>query len=91
MFQFYFCNASVTFFKASQLFCFGFLFSEFWGDFLTEVKSIYDVALISPIYRRVTQLYTFFFIFFSIMVYHRILNIVPCAIQEDFVVYPFYI
>ena len=30
-----------------------------------------------------------FFIFFSIMVYHRILNIVPGVIQ-DFVVYPFY-
>ena len=28
-----------------------------------------------------THIYTFFFIFFSIMVYYRILNIVPCAIQ----------
>ena len=36
-------------------------------------------------------IYTFFFIFFSIIVYHRILNIVPCAIQQDFVVYPFYV
>ena len=35
--------------------------------------------------------YTKFFIFFSIMVYHRILNIVPCAIQYDPVVYLFYI
>ena len=26
----------------------------------------------------VIHLYTFFFIFFSVMVYHRILNIVPC-------------
>ena len=26
-------------------------------------------------------IYIFFFIFYSIMVYHRILNIVPCAIQ----------
>ena len=25
------------------------------------------------------------------MVYHRIVNIVPCAIQKDNVVYPFYI
>ena len=32
---------------------------------------------------KVTQLYIciFFFIFFSITAYHRILNIVPCAIQ----------
>ena len=29
------------------------------------------------------QTHTFFFIFFSIMVYRRILNIVPCAIQSD--------
>ena len=25
------------------------------------------------------------------MVYHRILNIVPCAIQQDLLVYPFFI
>jgi len=31
--------------------------------------------------------YTFVFIFFAIMGYHRILNIVPCAIQKDLVVY----
>ena len=29
------------------------------------------------------------FIFFSIKVYHRTLNRVPCATQEDFVGYPF--
>ena len=34
-------------------------------------------------------MYTFFFIFFSTMVYHRILNIAPCAIQWDLVVYTF--
>ena len=28
-----------------------------------------------------TYIYVFFFIFFSLMVYYRILNIVPCAIQ----------
>ena len=28
-----------------------------------------------------THIHTSFFIFFSIMVYHRILNIVPCAVQ----------
>ena len=31
------------------------------------------------------------FVFFSIMVYHRILNIVLCAVQWDLLVYPFYI
>ena len=38
----------------------------------------------SLLYNKVTSythIYILFFIFFSIMVYHRILNIVPCAIQ----------
>ena len=30
-----------------------------------------------------------FFIFFSIMVYYRILNIVLCTIQQDLVAYSF--
>ena len=34
--------------------------------------------------------YTFFFIFFSIMVYHRILSIAPWAVQKD-LAYSFYI
>ena len=33
-----------------------------------------------------THTYTFFFIFFSIMFYHRILTVIPCAIQLDLVV-----
>ena len=33
------------------------------------------------------HIYMFFFIFFSIIVYHRIWNIVPCAIQQNLVVY----
>ena len=32
----------------------------------------------------VIYIYVFFFIFFLIMVYYRILNIVPCA-KQDFV------
>ena len=32
---------------------------------------------------------SFFFIFFSIVAYHRLLNIVPCATQWDLVVYLF--
>ena len=38
----------------------------------------------SLLYSKVTQLYTCrhsFFIFFSIMVYHRMLNILLCTIQ----------
>ena len=37
-----------------------------------------------------THTYVFFFIFFPIMVCHRILNIIPCVIQYDLVVYPFF-
>ena len=33
-------------------------------------------------------MYTFFCIFFSTMVYHRTLNLVPCVTQWDLVVYP---
>ena len=53
---------------------------------------IYNVVLVSGVQKgdSVIHLYTFFFIFFSIMVYHRILNIVSCAIWKD-LVYPFYV
>ena len=41
-------------------------------------------------FSKVIQLYIciFLFILFPIMVYHRVLNIVPCAVQLDLVVYP---
>ena len=63
------------------------------------MQLIYSVVLISTVEQRDSVIYiyiyvythTFFFIFFSIMVYHRVLNIVPCAIQEDLVAHPFYI
>ena len=35
------------------------------------------------------QCFSYPCIFFSILVYHRMLNIVPCAIQQDLVVYSF--
>ena len=37
----------------------------------------------------VTHIYTFKI--FSIVVYHRILNIVLCAVQSNLVVYPFFV
>ena len=36
-------------------------------------------------------MYAFLSIFFSIMIYHRILDLVPHALQYDLVVYSFYI
>ena len=41
------------------------------------------------IYRH-TQTYVLFFILLSISVFSRILNIVPCAIQQDLIVYFIY-
>ena len=45
----------------------------------TELKLIYNVVLVSDV--RQSDPNIFFIIFFSIMVYHRILNIAPCALQ----------
>ncbi|KAB0380849.1 hypothetical protein FD755_008633 [Muntiacus reevesi] len=45
---------------------------------------IYIIQLYIYIYMYV-YMYTFYFTFFNIMVYHRILNIVSCAIQRVFV------
>lgn len=37
------------------------------------------------LYSKVIELYVyiFFFTFFSIMVYHKLLNMAPCALWED--------
>ena len=51
--------------------------------YFIEGLLIYNVVLISAVQQSdsVIHIYTFFFIFFSIMLYPRVLNIVPCAIQ----------
>ena len=48
-----------------------------------EVELIDSVVLISAAQHSdsVIHVYTFSFIFFSIMVYYRILTMVPCAVQ----------
>ena len=46
------------------------------------------------LYNKVIQSHIYIYILFHIfcsMIYHRILNIVPCSIQKDLVVYPLYI
>ena len=47
-----------------------------------EFLFIYSVVLVSGVLQNdsVVYTYTFFFIFFSIIVYYKILNIVPSAI-----------
>ena len=52
-------------------------------SFLIQVELVYNVVLISAVQHSdsVIHIYTFFLVFSSIMVYHRILNIVACAIR----------
>ena len=51
--------------------------------YFIEVSLIYNVVLISAVQASdsVRHTSTFFFRFFSIIIYHRILNLVPCALQ----------
>ena len=53
-----------------------------------EVQLIYNIVLISTVQQNDSVIHMY--AFFSIMVYHRILNIVLCDVHEDLVVYPFY-
>ena len=53
------------------------------------VFGVLQIDLIIYIYID-TYIHIYFFVFFSITVYYRILNIIPCVTQEDLVVYPFY-
>ena len=61
--------------------------------YFIEVQLIDSVVLTSAVQPSdsVVHRYTFSFAFFSMMAYHRILNIVPCAVQQDLNVYPPYI
>ena len=58
---------------------------------LIEVYLLYDVVFISGIQHSDSVLYVFFFRFFSLIGYYKILSRVPCAMQQDLVGYPFYI
>ena len=81
----------VLFFGEHSSFC-----TPGFNSFLQSYRSVADLQCCVNFYCRAkgfsdTYIYTFFFIFFSIMVYHRVLNIVPPAVQEDLVAHPFYI
>ena len=60
-----------------------------------EVQLIYNIVLVSAVQKidSVLHIYIYihFLILFSLMVCHKILNIIPCAIQQDLAVYPFYL
>ena len=60
--------------------------------FLVKVQLIYSVVLISAVQQSASVIHIYIlFIFFSIMVYHQLLNIAPCATQQNLVIHPFYI
>jgi len=65
-----------------------------WGLLKIDVWWIYSVVFVSGVQQvdsGIPCISVFFFIFFSVTVFYRILNRVPCAIQEDLVAYPLYI
>ena len=71
---------------------------KFFLNFI-DVSLTYNAMLISTVQQNDSVIYIYvcvcvyiyIYTFFSILAYHRILNIVPCAIQKDLVVYPSYI
>ena len=80
-------HSSITF--SISVYClktidaFFFLYTNF---ILFLTCSWFKMLCQSLLYSKVVQLYiyiyTFFFMFFSTVVYHRILNIVPCAVNR---------
>ena len=67
--------------------------------FFNGRQLIYNIVLVSSVQKVIPfdiYIYTyvyifFFFIFFSIIGYYKILNIIPCGIQQLLAVYLFYI
>ena len=60
--------------------------------YFIEVMLIFSVVLISTAQESDSVIHIHIYIlhiFFSIMVYHRILNTAPCAIQKGLLVYLF--
>ena len=61
-----------------------------WTEEPGRLHTVYGVTKSQTRLSDFTSLHTFKK-FFSIMAYHKIINIVPCAIQEELVVHPVYI
>ena len=56
--------------------------------FLIEVQLIYNIVLVSGVQQSDSVIHTYiciylysFFLFFSVIVYYKILNTIPCAVQ----------
>ena len=62
--------------RKSSFFFFVYLF--------VQVELTYNIVLISAVQRSDSVIHIYIlFIFFSIMVYHKMLNMVPCAVGQD--------
>ena len=57
--------------------------THFIYNFFLLTLLIYNVVLVSDVQKSdsVTYMFMFFFVFFSIIVYLRILNVVTCSVQ----------
>ena len=66
--------------------------AHFFSIYFMAVELIHNAVFVStaPWSDSVIHTHTCFLKFFSILVYHRMLNLVPCAVQEDLIVYPSY-
>ena len=62
-----------------DVYCPSTVFFSFFKIYFVEVQLIYNIVLISAVQQSDSVVHTY--TFFSIMIYLRILNIVPCAIQ----------
>ena len=74
------------------------LFFTIVFTYLVEIQLIYNVSNVQQSDSEYIYIYTyvciyiyFFFRFFSIIGYYMILNRVPYAVQQDLVVYLFYV
>ena len=78
-----------------RVFSFSFFSLFKFVKFLNFIKVylIYNIVLVSGRQHSDSfiQAYLFFFRFFSLIGYYKILSIVPCAIQYVFVSYLFYV
>jgi len=55
-------------------------------------SSIYNIVLVSGVQQSDSDIYVYFFLaIFSIIEYYKLLSTVPCAVQQDLVVYLFYV
>ena len=64
---------------------------QMYTFFLIEVQLIYNVVLVSGVQQSDSAIYIFFFRFFSLIDYYKILSIFPCATQQVLVGYLFYV